>query len=471
MEDSDNSQHKKNGFLARAAAAVGYLRHVLSRFAADQCPQRAAALTYTTLLAMVPLLAISFALFSAFEAFGEVQTQVHNFIFENFVPQVGSVVQEHLQKFASKTRGLTILGALFLALTSVMLLSAISSTFNHIWRVRQTKGLVVRLPVYWMILTLTPLLLGASVALSTYLFALAQATGVEQYTGPLTRLAVIVPLLVQIAGLFVLYRFAPNYPVRWSDAMAGAVTAGLVLELLKRAFGYYVTTFPTYQTIYGALATVPIFLIWMYLMWNVVLYGAEMAAALPEWRSGVSRRESEQRTPAALLAAAASILALLLAAHRGGGGLRWRHLLRRTGQPAELLITASEALRRAHYIQKNERDVWFLSRDLDRATLADLHGDLGLSTAAAAAQVAHAGWGAKLAGALRGAEEAGHGAMAMSLESLLASGEEEKIVRLSPGREPGDDEGEDEFEDEDGEPRDYKNRLLAILGLAWLAGR
>ena len=467
MEDNDNSPQHKKSLLARGAAAAGYLRHVLVRFAADQCPQRAAALTYTTLLAMVPLLAISFAVFSAFEAFGAMQTQVQDFVFENFVPQVGSVVQEHLEQFASKTRGLSIIGALFLAVTSVMLLSSISSAFNHIWRVRQTKGLVVRLPVYWMILTLTPLLLGASVALSTYLFALAQATGVEQFTGPLTRLAVIVPMLVQIAGLFVLYRFAPNYPVRWSDAMAGAVTAGILLELLKRGFGLYVTTFPTYQTIYGALATIPIFLIWMYVMWNVVLYGAEMAAALPEWRSGVNRRESEQRTPSAILAAAAAILALLLAAHRGGGGLRWRHLQRRAGQPADLLLAATDALRKAHYIQKNERDVWFLTRDLDQATLADLHGDLGLSTAAAATQVAHADWGAKLAEALRGAEQAGHAAMDMPLKPLLATEESGQIVRLATGDEPGDDEGEDESD----EPRDYKNRLLAILGLAWLVGR
>jgi membrane protein len=467
MKEGENNQTHENRVLARGAAAIGYLRHVLARFADDQCPQRAAALTYTTLLAMVPLLAISFAVFSAFEAFGEMQTQVQNFIFENFVPQVGSVVQEHLEQFASKTRGLSIVGALFLAVTSVMLLSSISSAFNHIWRVRQTKGLVVRLPVYWMILTLTPLLLGASVALSTYLFALAQATGVEEYTGSLTRLAVIVPLLVQIAGLFVLYRFAPNYPVRWSDAMAGAVTAGLVLELLKRGFGLYVTSFPTYQTIYGALATIPIFLIWMYVMWNVVLYGAEMAAALPEWRSGVSRRESDHRTPSAMLTAAAATLALLLAAHRGGGGLRWRHLLRRTGQPVELLTAATDTLRNAHYIQKNDRDVWFLTRDLDRTTLADLHRDLGLSTATAAGQIANTEWGAKLAEALRGAEQAGQAAMDMPLESLLATEDDEAIKRLATGHEPDDDEDQDE----DGELRDYKDRLLAILGLAWLAGR
>lgn len=469
MVENDNSQRRETGSLARIVASLGYLRHVLGRFAADQCPQRAAALTYTTLLALVPLMAVSFAVFSAFEAFGEMQNQVQSFIFENFVPQVGSVVQEHLEGFASKTKGLSIIGALFLAVTSVMLLSSISSAFNHIWRVRQTKGLVARLPVYWMILTLMPLLLGASVALSTYLFALAQATGVEQYTGSLTRLAVIVPMLVQIAGLFVLYRFTPNYPVRWSDAMAGAVTAGILLELLKRGFGLYVTTFPTYQTVYGALATIPIFLIWMYVLWNVVLWGAEMAAALPEWRSGVRRDESMQRGPSAILAAAASVLALLLAAHRVGGGLHWRHVQRRTGQPADLLIAATAVLRQVRYIEKSDRNVWFLTRDLDKVTLADLHGDLGLSMTATGAQVSHTGWGAKLAGALRGADRAGQTAMDMSLESLLATEDDDKIARLAVAREPG--EGDDEDEDEDGEPRDYKNRLLALLGLAWLAGR
>lgn len=462
MAERDNRQQQENRLMARLEAALGYLRHVLARFAQDQCPQRAAALTYTTLLAMVPLVAVSFTIFSAFEAFDAVQDQVKNFIFENFVPQVGSVVQEHLEQFASKTRGLSIVGAIFLFVTSVMLLSAISTTFNAIWRVRRRAGLIARLPTYWVILTLTPALLAASMVLSTYLFALAQATGVEEYTGPLTRLAIFVPLVVQIAGLFVLYRFAPDYPVRWADAMSGAVTAGIVLELLKRGFGLYVTTFPTYQTIYGALATIPIFLVWMYVMWNIVLWGAEMAAALPEWRAGVSRDESAQRTPSAMLGAAVAVLALLLSAHRVGGGLRWRHLLRRTGQPAELLTAATDALRQANYIERSDRNIWFLSRDLEHATLADLHADLGLSMTEAAAQVAHAAWGAKLAETLRQAEQAGHAAMAMSLESLLAE-EDQKVAHLVTER-PSD-------EDEEGEPKDYKNRLLALLGLAWLTGR
>ena len=438
MEDSENSQRKKNGFLARAAAAVGYLRHVLSRFAADQCPQRAAALTYTTLLAMVPLLAISFALFSAFEAFGEVQTLVQDFIFENFVPQVGSVVQGHLEDFAGKTGRLTSVGVIFLVITSVLLLATISGTLNGIWRTRQTRNLLMRIPVYWLVLTLTPLLIGAG----------------------------LVPPVVQIAGLTLLYIFVPNYPVRAGDALVGGVTAGIILEILKKGFAFYVITFPTYQTIYGALATFPIFLIWMYLVWNVVLYGAEIAAALPEWRAGASRRAPGVRPPASILLAAAAVLALLLAANRRGGGLSLRHLSRKTGQPAELLDRATELLRHHRYIARSDRGAWLLSRDLETVSLADLHRDLGLSVSSTAAEAARHVWGKKLSGTLEAMEAEGQKTMDIPLKTLLA-------VARDAGEDLARPDGDDDDADEADDARsgNYKNRLLVWLGLAWLAGR
>jgi membrane protein len=248
--------------------------------------------------------------------------------------------------------------------------------------------------------------------------------------------------------------------------MSGAVVAGIVLEILKNGFGLYVTSFPTYQTIYGALATIPIFLIWMYLLWNVVLWGAEMAAALPEWRAGIGRDQGAQRKPSSAIAAATSLLALLLAAHRVGGGLRWRHLLRASGQPAGPLMAAAEALREHRYIELSESNAWFLARDLDKVTLADLHRDLGLSLADAGGQVSHTAWGGKLADTLRTAENAGYEAMNMSLESLLAE-ENEQVAHLVVGGRGAEDDEDDEI----GEPRSYKNRLLALLGLAWLIGR
>ncbi|MDH3230687.1 MAG: YihY family inner membrane protein [Alphaproteobacteria bacterium] len=466
MEHDDTQIKQRSAILSRGASGLAFLRYVLSRFADDRCAQSSAALTYTALLALVPLLALSFAIFAAFDAFEGVRDQVQSFIFENFVPQVGSVVQGHLEDFAGKTGRLTSVGVIFLVITSVLLLATISGTLNGIWRTRQTRNLLMRIPVYWLVLTLTPLLIGAGLVLSGYLFTLARAAGVEEYTGPLARLAGLVPPVVQIAGLTLLYIFVPNYPVRAGDALVGGVTAGIILEILKKGFAFYVITFPTYQTIYGALATFPIFLIWMYLVWNVVLYGAEIAAALPEWRAGASRRAPGVRPPASILLAAAAVLALLLAANRRGGGLSLRHLSRKTGQPAELLDRATELLRHHRYIARSDRGAWLLSRDLETVSLADLHRDLGLSVSSTAAEAARHVWGKELSGTLEAMEAEGQKTMDIPLKTLLA-------VARDAGEDLARPDGDDDDADEADDARsgNYKNRLLVWLGLAWLAGR
>jgi len=266
--------------------SLQFVTYVANRFLSDQCTVRAASLTYTTLLAIVPLLAISFAIFSAFPAFDSLQMKVQLYIFENFVPQVGDTVLGYLEGFTKQTGKLTTVGIVFLVVTSVMLLLTISNAFDAIWRAKRERTLVGRLLVYWAVLTLAPLLLGASVSLSGYLFTAAQASGVEHYTGAVSHLAGYLPLLFQFAGFVVLYVVMPNSSVRLRDALIGGFTAALLFEILKKFFGFYVTAVPTYETIYGALATFPIFLIWMYISWLVVLIGAEITAALPEWRSG-----------------------------------------------------------------------------------------------------------------------------------------------------------------------------------------
>jgi len=465
MEHDGSQNRARSGILARGASGFRFVHYVLRRFARDNCTQSSAALTYTTLLAMVPLVALSFAIFAAFDSFAGVREQVQSFIFENFVPQVGSVVQEHLEEFAGKTGRLTAVGVVFLVITSVLLLATISTTMNGIWRTRQGRNLLARIPVYWLVLTLTPLLIGAGLVLSGYLFALARAAGVEEYTGPLSGLAGLVPPVVQIAGLTLLYVFVPNYPVRASDALAGGITAGLILEILKKGFAFYVVTFPTYQTIYGALATFPIFLIWMYVVWTVVLCGAEIAAALPEWRAGVIGREPGARAPASILLAAAAVLALLLAANRRGGGLSMRHLSRRSGQSPEMLDRATELLLRGRYIARSDRGAWLLARDLETVSLADLYRDLGLSVSSTAAEAARHIWGKELSGSLEATEAAGRKAMEIPLKSLLSVPQDasEDLAR------PEDDDDADQADET--RRGDYKTRLLVWLGLAWLAGR
>ena len=253
------------GVADQARALLRFILHVADRFMADECQTRAAALTFNALLATVPLVAVSFAIFSAFPAFARMQGEVQAFVFENFVPEIGAVVQEYVQDFASKTGELTAVGVLFLIVTSVMLLSTISRAFNQIWRVKPRRSLVMRMLVFWAVLTLGPLLFGASLTLSSYLFAVTRAAGGQDFSGPLTTLASLAPLLLQVAGFSLLYAVMPDFPVRRRDALMGGLVAGILFEVLKKGFAWYVASVPTYQTIYGALATFPIFLIWTYL--------------------------------------------------------------------------------------------------------------------------------------------------------------------------------------------------------------
>jgi len=188
----------------------------------DRCTVRTAGLAFTTLLAIIPLLTVSFAIFSAFSAFEQIQITVRAYIFENFVPQVGDTVLNYIEGFTQQTGKLTVIGIVFLAVTSIMLLLSISNAFDAIWHSQGERALIPKLLVYWSVLTLAPLLLGASVSLSSYFFTIAQAIGVEQYTGPLAGLLSFIPLFLQFCGFTVLYVKCRNRPsgfaMRWPAA-------------------------------------------------------------------------------------------------------------------------------------------------------------------------------------------------------------------------------------------------------------
>ena len=393
----------ERGFGWRVEALGGWIRdgwrfvgYVIRRFLVDDGSSRAGALAYTSLLAMVPLAAISFAIFSAFPAFDDAREQIQAFVFENFVPSVGSVVQQHLETFTAQTGSLTAVGVVFLVATSLMLLATISRTFDSIWRVAEPRPLLSQLLVYWAVLTLTPLLFGASLSLSSYFFAVAQATGGDVLASPLQRLAGLVPLLLQIIGFSLIYLVIPHYPVRRSDALAGGAVAGVLLEMLKRGFGWYLANFPSYETIYGALAAFPIFLIWMYVAWMVVLVGAEIAAALPEWRAGLRVIETSEPPPSRRLSAALGVLHALLVAQGRGRGLSRRAMLR-TAQVGPAAVTAAlRQLIAARYVVPGERNEYLLARDLERLKLNDLYSAMGMRlTPPSSHTLAGESWGPK----------------------------------------------------------------------------
>ncbi len=443
-------------------SGIAFLVYVLSRFRRDSCQERSAALTFTALLALVPLLAISFAIFAAFPAFQNIKGELQSFVFQNFVPEIGSVVYDHIEQFTSKTGQLTAVGVVFLAVTSVLLLSSINNTFNAIWRVRESRPLVGRLLVYWAVLTLSPMLFGASLSLSSYLFAAAQATGVEQFTGPLSRLAGFIPLLLQVAGFSILYMVMPAYPVRRRDALIGGLAAGLMFELLKKGFGLYVTNFPTYETLYGALSAFPILLIWMYVAWVVVLLGAQMTAAMPEWRAGV-RAITQSTIPAArLLAAALSLLHALHVTSLKGGGLSIRRMARAAPAAPEAVAVVLATLQQARYMTRTDSGGWTLSRDLEAVTLADLKRDLGLDLDIGDLRyIPTYGWGQRYSDIIRNIDEADAAFTSISLRALLAPDSEAEIIEF-PDPDDENDDGDDDI-------TDRKTRLLTLLGLTALS--
>lgn len=446
--------HRRSGI----GTGLAFLGYVFQRFLRDNCNERAASLTFTSLLAVVPLVAISFAVFAAFPAFQQMRGQLQSFVFNNFVPEIGSVVYEHIDAFTQKTGQLTAVGVVFLALTSVMLLSSVNGTFNAIWQVRESRPLVARLLVYWAVLTLSPILFGASLSLSGYLFAIAEATGVEQYTGSFSRLTALLPVLLQIAGFSILYLVMPNYPVRRTDALLGGLAAGLLFELLKKGFGLYIKTFPTYETVYGALAAFPILLIWMYLAWLLVLLGAEMTAAMPEWRAGIRSLRRTMVPAARLLAAALAILHALHIASLKGGGLGNRRIAQAAPVAPDAIGVAREKLQSKRYIAQGDKQEWVLSRDLEACTLHDLKRDLELDLDISdLRRLPKHGWGRRYGEIVERLGKAEQQIAGISLRSLLTPESEAEIIEFPEGQEDSDG---------DGPPiADRKTRLLALLGL------
>jgi membrane protein len=267
-----------------------FARTVARRFAADRCSRVAGALAFTTVLAVVPLSAVSFAVLSVFPVFEAWMTAINNFIYGNFVPAAGDVVNRYLQQFAANAGRLTVWGLAFLFVTAVMLIATIEKAFNDIWHVRRQRKFSRRITAYWAVITLGPALIGASLSITSYLLSLPWFTREPVLAGLRPFALGVTPVVFEFAAFVLLYTIVPNCPVRLRHAAIGAVVATVLFEVAKRVFGGFVVSFSTYRAIYGAVAALPVFLIWIYLSWVVTLLGAQVTAALPQWRAAHARR-------------------------------------------------------------------------------------------------------------------------------------------------------------------------------------
>ncbi|AEY00299.1 hypothetical protein GU3_02710 [Oceanimonas sp. GK1] len=261
---------------------VDFARFVLKRMHQDRLKITAGYLTYISLLSLVPMLAVVFAMMSAFPMFAELRETIQNFVFSNFVPAAGDVVQKNIQGFIDNASKTTAIGVAALAVTAMLLISAIDENFNHIWRVSQKRRWSVAFSTYWMILTLGPILAGASLAVTSYVTSMRIFQG-DSFFGVGAVLLGMLPFLLSTLMFVVFYMVVPNKRVRFGHAIVGGLVAALLFELAKRGFAFYITQFPSYEAIYGALATVPILFVWVYLSWMIALFGAELTASLGDY--------------------------------------------------------------------------------------------------------------------------------------------------------------------------------------------
>jgi membrane protein len=261
-----------------------FLMRCVARFREERCAQAAASLAFTTLLALVPLLTVALVLISQFDLFSGLGTALRNFLLANLLPEkAGKVIATYALQFSQKTGRLTVLGTGMLVLTALVLLLSIDRVFGRIWRVRQPRPIVRRVIIYLGVLVVGPLVLGACVAAATYL--MTASLGLVNEPKWVTYLSLrMLPALLLAALCALIYYAMPNRPVAPRHAVAGGVVAALGFALVQRGFGLYVTAFPNYTLIYGAFAAMPIFLVWLYLSWLVVLAGALTAAVLGEMR-------------------------------------------------------------------------------------------------------------------------------------------------------------------------------------------
>lgn len=259
------------------------------RFREDRLGLTASSLTFTTTIALVPLFTVALAVFSAFPMFGKLQGAVQQWLVQSLVPDaIARQVLGYLTQFAGKASRLGVAGVAVLFISALALVLTIDRTLNNIWRVRRPRPLAQRVLIYWAVMTLGPLLLGASLSVTSY--ALYASRGlVSGMPGVLRVLLDVLEFGLLAAGLTALYRFVPHTPVRLAHAIAGGVFGAIGIELAKRLLAWYLGLVPTYSAVYGAFATVPIFLVWIYLAWLVVLLGAVVAAYLPSLL-GASRR-------------------------------------------------------------------------------------------------------------------------------------------------------------------------------------
>ena len=355
------------------------LRRVLHGFFAHNCLIGASALSYSTILSFLPLTAIVLVVFSDFPLLADVKDRFLSILLANFAPQVGENAAQWFEFAASNATKTTAIGVIAFVFTSVMLLATIEEQLDTIWEAETQRTWGQRIMAYWLVLTLGPLLLGGALTLSSYVADfVGGGTGPHNLTPSAPRwfgqLTGFVPIALEFISLAFLYCVIPNTHVRWRDGIAGALCAALLLEAVKWVFGFYIMQISSYNLIYGAAAGVPIFLLWMYVFWLVLLVGAEIAAALsPRWSAEHAPHSARLALRAEL---AMSLLTTLTANMDQGGSVSLYDLSAGVGASPAIVLEHLARLQDAGLVAATSDGGWVQARNLASLNLGQLYDAL-----------------------------------------------------------------------------------------------
>ena len=341
---------------------------VFWRFYEERALQTAGSLTYTTLLSLVPLITVALAVATAFPVFDETIGALQLFLLENFLPDAQGIdtIADQITAFTSNAGRLTAIGLVFFFVTAVMLMMTIDTSLNRLFRVQRSRPMLQQVLMYWAVITLGPVLIGLSLSMTS--FAVGASFGWLRLSIVADAVLRVLPFLFTCAALSLLYAIVPNRHVRARDALIGGVLAGIAFELAKRGFAIYLTRFPTYTLIYGAFATIPIFLVWLYMSWVVVLAGGTLTAMLPAYRYAEGKPIPGRDFVDALL-----VLSVLARAQVEGGPVRLREISNQLRLMPHRCEAVLERAARRGWTVRTDKDGWVLARDADLLPVAQIY--------------------------------------------------------------------------------------------------
>jgi membrane protein len=356
--------------MAKTDAPFANLLRIFSqRFAEDRCLQIASSLTFTTLLAIVPIVTIALTLVGAFPVFGSLMTHLQEFVLHSLVPKSVNAIAAYAEQFSENAARLTVVGVVVLGVTALAMMFTIERAFNDIWRVPWRRRSLQRVLVYWAVLTIGPLCIGASLSVTSYVVTVS--FGLVDPASEMRFLVIrLIPLVLTSMAFALMYYAVPNRRVRRRDAFAGGVVAGMCFEVMKQGFGFYIAYFPTYKLVYGAFATVPIFLLWIYLSWLIIVGGAVLVAALPEWRE---RAGQSRPVPGSDFFDALQVLKMLWRAHRTGNVVSLSTLHPVVKVRIDHLEKILGMLAGAGWIARSGAEGWVLIHDAATVKLEDIY--------------------------------------------------------------------------------------------------